>query len=71
MKKPLRWKDVYGQSIARAGQFRQQYVIKPEGTGFTVQWQIPSGGVWHIEPLPPATTLAEAQATAQADYETR
>ena len=71
-KKPLRWKDAYGRSIASTG-FGGQYAIEPEGRyrGFSVRWSIPSGGFLHIERLrlPLATTLAEAQAAAQADYE--
>ena len=72
MKKLLRWKDVYGWSIASTG-FGGQYAIEPAGRyrGFNVRWSMPSGGFLHIDTLPPATTLAEAQATAQADYETR
>ena len=70
MKKPLRWKGVYGRSIAFTG-YGGQYTIEPAGRyrGFSVWWSIPSGGFLHIDRLPPATTLAEAQATAQADYE--
>jgi hypothetical protein len=43
-------------------------VIRPDGGGFLVQRQFPTGG---FATLLQAPTLAEAQAAAQADYETR
>jgi hypothetical protein len=66
----LNWKDVNGWSVASTG-FGGQYTIEPAGRyrGFNVSWSIPSGGFLHIERLLPATTLAEAQAAAQADYD--
>ena len=70
MKKKLCWEDFCGCSIASAARTRLggRYVIKPDDTGFGVTRSFPSGG---FATLQLATTLAEAQAIAQADYETR
>jgi hypothetical protein len=69
-KKPLCWEGRSGSLVASAARTRLggHYIVTPIDTGFVVMRVFPTGNFATLQHAP---TLAAAQATAQADYETR